>query len=130
MLWVQLVTLAAIGQYFFFGLLVGIARSRYNVPAPATTGDPIFERYYRVQMNTLETLVLLLPSLWIAATVWSPPWAAGIGAFYLIGRQVYLHAYVREPRRRSFGYALSAGPAMLLLLAALGGVAHGLLVGR
>jgi glutathione S-transferase len=129
MLWVQLVTLLAIVQFFFFGLLVGRARVRQNVPAPATTGDPLFERYFRVQMNTLETLVLLLPSLWIAATVWSPHWAAGIGAVYLIGRQVYLRDYVRDPRRRSLGYALSAGPAMLLLLAALGGVAHGLLVG-
>lgn len=129
MLWVQLVTLAAIGQFFFFSLLVSLARTRYNVPAPATTGDPVFERYFRVQMNTLETLVLLLPALWIAASVWSPPWAAGIGAVYLLGRQLYLRDYLRDPGRRSLGYALSAGPAMLLLLAALGGVAHGLLVG-
>jgi glutathione S-transferase len=129
MLWVQLVTLAAIAQFFFFGLLVSLARTRLNVPAPATTGEPVFERYFRVQMNTLETLVVLLPSLWIAASVWSPQWAAGIGAVYLLGRQVYLRDYVRDPRRRSLGYALSAGPAMLLLLAALGAVAHGLMVG-
>src|SRR5664279_2816926 len=98
MLWVQLVTLAAIGQFFFFGLLVGRARMQHNVPAPATTGNPVFERYFRVQMNTLETLVLLLPSLWIAASVWSPRWAAGIAAVYLIGRQFYLRDYVRDPK--------------------------------
>jgi F420-0:gamma-glutamyl ligase-like protein len=59
MLWVQLVTLLAILQFTVFGFLVGRARTKHNVPAPAMSGNAVFERYFRVHMNTLETLILL-----------------------------------------------------------------------
>ena len=47
------------------GLRVGQGRSKYNVPAPAVTGNPDFERAYRIQMNTLEWLPLF-PGLVVA----------------------------------------------------------------
>ena len=43
----------------------GRARVRCNVPAPATTGHPVFERYFRVQQNTLEQLIVFVPSMWL-----------------------------------------------------------------
>jgi len=46
---------------------VGRARGKYKVKAPATTGDPAFERAFRVQMNTLESAVAFLPVLWLFA---------------------------------------------------------------
>ena len=49
-----LVTLLAIGLYFFTGLQVGKARQTFGIKAPAITGNPDFERVFRVQMNTLE----------------------------------------------------------------------------
>src|SRR5690606_31945589 len=58
MAWVGIVVIVALLQYFGFGLAVARARGRYQCPAPATTGHEMFERYYRVQMNTLEQLVL------------------------------------------------------------------------
>jgi uncharacterized MAPEG superfamily protein len=82
----------------------------------------MFERYYRVQMNTLELLVIFLPSLWIAASYWSPMVAGGIGAIYLLGRVLYLLAYVSDPSKRGLGFALSFGPAVVLLVMALVGV--------
>ena len=58
---VDLVALAAILQLLVFGVFVGLARSRYGVKAPATTGHPMFERAYRVQMNTTELIVAWWP---------------------------------------------------------------------
>jgi glutathione S-transferase len=127
MAWVELVTLLAVLQYFGFGGLVARARARYGVAAPAISGHEMFERYYRVQMNTLETLPLFLPSLWLAAKYWSPPWMAALGAVYLLGRLMYLKGYVADPAKREVGYAFSITPTMILFLAALVGVVKTLL---
>jgi glutathione S-transferase len=129
MLWVQLVTLLAVLQFVAFGFLVGRARGRHNVPAPATSGHEIFDRYFRVHMNTLETLVFLLPSLWLAAMHWRPEYMAVLGAIYLVGRQLYLSGYVTDPKKRGPGYGLSFLPAALLLIMALIGVIRGLVTG-
>lgn len=122
MVWIQLVTLLALLQFFAFGGLVGKARGRYGVAAPATSGNEMFERYYRVQMNTLETLIVFLPSLWMAAQYAPPQWMAALGGVYLIGRLVYLQTYVADPKKRSAGYGLSIMPTLILLLVALVGV--------
>lgn len=112
---VELVTVLALLQFLFFGTLVGNARTRYGIKAPAVTGDAIFERYYRVQMNTLELLVIFVPALWIAGAHIAPTWIAIIGAIYLIGRFLYLGAYLRAPEKRSLGFGLSALPILALL---------------
>ncbi len=129
MAWIELVTLAAVLQALYFGVLVGRARARYGVHAPATTGDATFERYYRVQVNTNETLIIFLPALWIAAQFWNPAWGAILGAIYLVGRMIYLQGYVRDPKQRGLGYGLSLLPTMALLLMGLVGVARTLLRG-
>jgi glutathione S-transferase len=127
MAWVDIVGLLAVIQLMVFISLVGRARGRYNVAAPATNGNPVFERYFRVQMNTIECLFLLLPGLWLAAKYWPPNYVALVGAVYLVGRMVYLRSYVRDPSTRSLGYGLSAGPAALLVFAALVGAVRDLL---
>lgn len=129
MAWVDIVGLLAVIQLMVFISLVGRARGQYNVPAPATTGHPIFERYFRVQMNTIECLIVLLPGLWLAARYWPPEYVAAIGAVYLVGRMLYLRSYVRDPSSRSLGYGLSAGPAAVLVFAALVGAVRALLHG-
>ena len=116
MTWIILVSLLALAQYLWFGALVARARTRYGVPAPAVTGHPMFERYYRVQMNTLELLILLLPSLGFAQLYVPPLWPALLGVVYLIGRQLYCRAYVAEPARRELGFILSMVPIVALLL--------------
>ena len=120
--WVNLVTLLAVLEFFAFGFLVGRARAKYGVKAPATSGHEIFDRYFRVQYNTLELMIMFVPALWIAATYWNPLWMAGTGAVYLIGRGVYLRGYVADPATRSIGFGLSIVPIAVLLLAALAGV--------
>lgn len=119
---VHLVAIAALLQYFVFSSIVGWARGRYRVMAPAITGHEIFERHYRVQMNTLELLVMQLPALWLAGLFWSPTAAVIGGLVYLVGRGVYALSYVRNPASRSAGFALSIGPTMVLLVGAVVGL--------
>lgn len=102
-----LATLVLILWYLFTVYQVGRARSRYKVAAPATTGDPAFERAFRVQMNEIENLVAFLPSLWIYAWFGNPRIAAIAAAVFLVGRVVYALGYWSAARRRSFGYAIS-----------------------
>src|SRR5882672_3751726 len=110
MAWVDIVGIAAVLQLIAFSVLVGRARRDYALPAPATSGHPLFERYYRVQMNTVETLIAFLPGLWLAAKYWPPHYVAVVGAVYLLGRVLYLRGYVRDPRDRHVGYVLSSAP--------------------
>ncbi|MEY2893740.1 MAG: hypothetical protein RJA98_3648 [Pseudomonadota bacterium] len=118
---IELITLLALLQYLVFGALVGKAREAYQVQAPATTGHPLFERAYRVQMNTLELLVVFLPALWLAARFWSPAWMAAVGAVWLVGRALYAVAYAQDPARRALGFGLSiASVGALMGLAGLG----------
>lgn len=120
--YVELIALLAVVQYLFFSVLVGRARGRYGVKAPAVTGHEGFERAYRVQMNTLELMVALLPSLFVAARFWPAGWVAGMGAVYLLGRFIYWRAYVGNPASRALGFLLSMLPIIALLLMALAGV--------
>jgi hypothetical protein len=122
---VDIVAVLAVLQFVFFGALVGRARGKYGVVAPAVVGNEMFERAYRVQMNTLELLVAFLPGLFLAAKYWSGTVVAGVGLVYLLGRFIYWRAYMGAPGSRALGYGLSAAPILALLLVALGGAMSG-----
>jgi hypothetical protein len=49
-----IVTLLAVAFYFFLATRVAVAHGKFNVKLPATTGNPDFERIFRVHVNTLE----------------------------------------------------------------------------
>jgi glutathione S-transferase len=114
---VDLVALLALLQFFVFSALVGQARGRYGVKAPAVAGHEMFERAYRVQMNTLELLMLFIPGLYIAARYWPPTAVATLGAVYLFGRLLYRRAYMAAPATRSAGFVVSIVPCVALLAA-------------
>ena len=80
---VIIVVVLALVQYFAFGILVGMARGKYGVDAPAISGDPVFERYYRVHQNTLEQLIMFLPAMFLYSHTSNPNYAAALGAVYL-----------------------------------------------
>ncbi len=121
MAWVEIVTCLALIQYLVFASLVARARGKYGVKAPAVVGHEMFERFYRVQMNTLELLIVFLPSVWLAARYWSPALMAAVGAVYLLGRVIYLRSYTHDPASRGLGFLLSLGPTAVLLAAGLVG---------
>jgi glutathione S-transferase len=118
------ITVLAVLEFFIFGMLVGSARQRYGVKAPAISGHEIFDRYFRVHMNTLELLIVFLPLLWIAGlyTIVAYYWLALIGALFLIGRVMYLRGYVADPAKRGLGYGLSALPTLALFVIDIVGI--------
>ncbi len=118
---VPLVTLSAVLLTFLFSGTVGKMRSREKIKAPATTGSEVFERAFRVHANTVEQLVLFLPSLWLALPVLHDNIAAGIGALWLLGRILYARGYMQDPARRSAGMAITFLTTAVLWLAAMVG---------
>jgi len=127
MSWVAAVILLALIEYMVFGMLVGRARARYGIAAPAVTGHEMFERYFRVHQNTLEQLIVFVPAMWAFGVYLSAGWAAGIGMVFVIGRIFYAVGYVREPTRRELGAGLSFLPTIVLIIGAVIGVVRDLL---
>ena len=117
---VAIVTILALLLYFVMGLRVGQARSKYNIPAPAISGDPDFERVFRVQANTLEWLPIFLPSLWLFALYWNDLVASGLGLVWIVGRYIYMTGYSKAAGSRSAGFGIQALAAAVLLFGALG----------
>lgn len=100
---------------------VGHARGKYGIEAPAVSGHPAFERAYRVQMNTLESTVMFLPTLWLAVHYRFGVWAGVAGLVWVIGRAWYAWAYLGDARKRGPGYMLGMiGWAALLVMSVLG----------
>ena len=76
----NLVIALALLQFLAFATAVGKAREKYKVAAPATTGNEMFERHFRVQMNTLELLIVFVPAIWMFGFYLNAYAAAGLGA--------------------------------------------------
>jgi len=116
---VAIVTLLSLVIYFFTLMKVGRARGMYDIKAPAVTGHPAFERAYRVQLNTVEMLVMHLPALWLFAWFVSPLWAAPIGLVWIVGRILYARGYYEDPVKRSTGMIIAMLSTGVLLVGAL-----------
>jgi glutathione S-transferase len=127
MAYVDIVTALALLQFIVFGFKVGKARGLYGVKAPAVAGNATFERYFRVQQNTLEQLIVFLPGLYLFSRYFSPLVAAALGVVYLIGREVYAATYVKDPAKRGAGYGLTFLPAVILVLGGLIGAVRQLM---
>jgi glutathione S-transferase len=126
MAYVDIVTALALLQFVVFGFKVGGARGRYGVKAPAMTGNEIFERYSRVQMNTLEQLIAFLPGIYMFSHYFSPKVAAALGVVYLIGRELYAFTYVKDPANRSVGFGMTFLPVVILVMGGLIGAVRAL----
>lgn len=118
MLAYPLTTLAvvlALVVYLVLGTLVGAARGKWNVPAPASSGHPEFDKRYRVHMNTLEQLALFLPAVFIAAPVIGDTVTAGIALVWSLGRIIYARAYFVDAAKRGPGFGLTFFPTLILI---------------
>ena len=117
-----LVTCLAILFYFFTCFRVGKARVTFNIPAPATTGNPDFERLFRVQMHTLEWMPIFLPSLWLFAAYVSDAIAAALGLVWIVGRILYMIGYMQAVEKRGPGFAIQGLMCIVLWFGALGAI--------
>ena len=124
-----LVTLLTVLLMFGTTWAVGRARTRYGIKAPAISGDPAFDRAYRVQMNTLEQTVMFLPLLWLAANYGFTGWAGIAGLVWLVGRIWYAVAYLNDPAKRGPGFGLGVLAQLALLIMAIVGIARAMMVG-
>jgi uncharacterized membrane protein YecN with MAPEG domain len=122
LLFPSLVTLVTLLIYYVLLANVARARAKYKVPVPNTTGDPNFERVFRVQQNTVEQLLLFLPSLWLFSLFVSPIWGAGIGVVWAIGRIIYAWGYYQAAEKRALGFGINSLSFLVLLVGALVGM--------
>ena len=117
-----LVTCLAILFYFLTSVQVAKARGTFGIKAPAISGNPDFERVFRVQMNTLEWLPIFLPALWLFALYISDAIAAALGLVWIGGRILYMIGYSKAANKRGPGFGIQAVAAILLWLGALAAI--------
>ena len=75
----------------------------------------MFERWYRVQLNTLEQLVVFLPALFLFANYASPRLAGWIGLAFVVGRIVYARSYLADPAARGPGFIIGFSANSILV---------------
>ena len=117
--YLAIVTALVLIEYMLISIQVGRARGKYGIKAPATSGHPVFDRTFRVHQNTLEQLVIFIPSLWLFGTYVSAVWGALIGVLFIVGRAVYFQGYVADPEKRGPGFGLGFIANIVLLLGGL-----------
>ena len=125
-----LVTLGSVIFYGFLGFRVGQARHQFAVKAPAITGHPVFERWFRAQMNTLEWLPIYLCGLWLFAIYVSDIGAAALGLVWIAGRAIYARAYVTDPASRTTGFMVQISATAVLCLGAIGAILFRIVLGH
>jgi glutathione S-transferase len=117
-----LVTWLVLVLLYVLAMAVGYARVKFNVRAPATSGNEDFERVFRVQANTLENAVFFLPMMWIYTLTVGPFWPSILGFIWLFGRVVYAVGYYRSPKLRQVGAPLYFPVTILVILGAAYGI--------
>jgi uncharacterized MAPEG superfamily protein len=128
-LYPALATCLAMLVYVWTIFLCGRARGAYGVKAPAVSGHPEFEKRFRAQQNTLEQLMLFLPSLWVFSLAVSPFCGGIIGLGFVVGRILYVAGYIRDPASREVGFVIGAVAVVILLLGGLAGVLRMMITG-
>ena len=121
---VAIVTLVTGIVVFGMALTVSRTHAKTGILAPDMTGDPVLERAIRAHSNTLEWLPIFLAAMWLFAIYWSPAWAAGLGAVWLIGRIIYFVGYLSDANRRFPGFFIQSLAHFALMLGALGRIIY------
>lgn len=121
-----IVTVLAVIVYLWTGFRVGQMRGKHDIKAPATSGNPEFECAYRVQMNTLEQMVVFLPLLWLSDMYfwWMPYLTGALGLVWVVGRIMYAIGYMQDPSKRSAGFLVSFVATVGLLITTITGLVH------
>jgi len=114
-----IVTLLALLEYSILGVMVGQARQRYGVEAPATTGNPDFERYFRVHVNTLEALIVFVPAVWIFSLGVNYHFGVALGLLFVVARIIYATGYLSAAAKRVPGAIATGAINAILVLGSL-----------
>jgi glutathione S-transferase len=117
-----IVTLLAVALYFFLATRVAAAHGKFDVKLPATTGNPDFERVFRVHHNTLEWMPTFLVPLWLCAIYLNDIVAAALGLVWIGGRVLYFVGYRKAVEKRLPGFFIQSSACGFLFIGALVGV--------
>ena len=111
--------LIALAQYLFFVFRTGFSRGKYGVDAPKTTGNDVWERIHRVQINTMEQLIIFIPGMLIFSQYVSETWVVIPGVIFIVSRQLYSHLYIKDPKSRGPGVVTTIFTNIGLVVAGL-----------
>jgi glutathione S-transferase len=114
-----LMTILMLLVYMWTGILVGSARTKLGVKAPATQGPEAFNRIYRAHVNTLEQLAIAVPAFWVFNAFQAARWAALLMAIWCVGRVIYVLGYTRDAEKRGTGFMISFIPTIAAILGSL-----------
>jgi glutathione S-transferase len=117
-----IVTLLVVALYFFLATRVAVARGKFDVKLPATTGNADFERIFRVHMNTLEWMPTFLVPLWLCAVYLNDIAAAVLGLVWIGGRVSYFAGYSKAVEKRLPGFFIQSTVCLLLFIGAFVGI--------
>jgi len=120
-----LIVMLALVEYVWFTMRVGMSREKLGIEAPKTVGDERFERLFRIQMNTLEQLVIFIPATYAFAAYVSTKWVWLFGALFIVGRLMYSAAYLGDPKKRAPGMAMTLLANVALVVGVLIALARG-----
>ena len=121
-LYTAFITLLTVALLFGITFNVGRSRGKYQIKAPATIGHEMFERAYRIQLNTIENVLMFLPALWLYAIFIGDKGAGDSGMIWLVGRIWYAIAYQTNPTKRGYGFLIS----LLVIVGLWLGAAYGI----
>lgn len=124
-----LATGLAVLIYVWTGALVGPARKKHGVDYPDTHGPAAFNRVWRAHQNTLEQLVIFLPSLWLFAVVVDDRWAGIAGIVWAVGRVLYVRGYIAAAEKRAAGFLIALLATAVSLFWSLGEIVRQLFAG-
>ena len=118
-------SLLAILVTFIFASRVAYLRGRFKIEAPATIGNPDFERGFRTHLNTIENLVLFVPLLWLATLYYGGTLPFWIGLVWVLSRVIYAYGYAQKnTQMRGPGAGLGFLSLLALLVLAVIGIAR------
>lgn len=112
----------AVAFYFFLATRVAVARGKFNVKHPATTGNADFERIFRAHINTLEWMPTFLVPLWLCAIYLNDVAAAVLGLVWIGGRILYFVGYRTAVEKRLPGFFIQSTACLLLFIGAVAGI--------
>ena len=113
----SLATIILVLFTFYLSAQVGMMRGK--VLAPATSGDPEFEKAFRIHYNTIEHLVLFLPLLWLSAQFWGDVVSGCAAAVWLTGRMIYSRDYRADPTKRTMGMLITLFGLLVVLIGSI-----------
>ena len=117
--WVALVSGLSVLVYYLTLLNAGLGRIKYKIPAPSHDGPEDYVRRVRAHMNTVEHLVMFLPSMWTFALLVSPFWAALLGAIWPVGRLWYMFGYTRSAEGRRPGLYITMPSIYIFIIGSI-----------